>query len=100
MLMSFEVIPDLDINNLKLKKPIIQGGMGVSISMSGLASMVAKEGGVGVISSVALGLLEDNPKTSFKEGNNQMLKREIPKARFLSLLSAHKLSKSYISTIG
>jgi nitronate monooxygenase len=79
-----EVMPDLNIGNLKLKKPIIQGGMGVGISLSGLASAVANEGGIGVISSVALGLLADNPKTSFKEGNQQILKREIRKARTLT----------------
>jgi nitronate monooxygenase len=82
--MRFEEIPNLNINNLRVKKPIIQGGMGVGISMSGLASAVANEGGIGVISSVALGLLEDNPKTSFREGNKQVLKREIRKARSLT----------------
>jgi nitronate monooxygenase len=78
------IMPELNIGNLKLKKPIIQGGMGVGISMSSLASAVANEGGIGVISSVALGLLADNPKTSFKEGNQQMLKQEIRKARTLT----------------
>jgi len=81
---GYEVMPDLNINNLKLNKPIIQGGMGVGISMSGLASAVASEGGIGVISSVGLGLLEENPNTSFKEGNKIMLKREIHKARSLT----------------
>jgi len=80
----YGVMPDLTIGTLKLKKSIIQGGMGVGISMSGLASAVANEGGIGVISSVALGLLADNPKTSFKEGNQQILKREIRKARTLT----------------
>ena len=47
--MHFEEMPDLNINNLKVKKPIIQGGMGVGISLSGLASAVANEGGIGVI---------------------------------------------------
>ena len=74
-------MPNLNINKLRVKKPIIQGGMGVGISMSGLASAVANEGGIGVISSVALGLLNDNPKISFREGNKQVLIREIRKAR-------------------
>jgi len=77
-------MPDLVIDNLILKKPIIQGGMGVGISMSGLASAVAREGGIGVISSVALGLLGDNPKTGFKGGNQTILKQEIRKARSLT----------------
>ena len=79
--MHINSMPDLVIDNLILKKPIIQGGMGVGISMSGLASAVAKEGGIGVISSVALGLLGDNPKTGFKGGNQTILKQEIRKAR-------------------
>jgi nitronate monooxygenase len=82
--MCINSMPDLVIDNLILKKPIIQGGMGVGISMSGLASAVAKEGGIGVISSVALGLLGDNPKTGFKGGNQTILKQEIRKARLLT----------------
>ena len=47
----------LSIGDLKARIPIIQGGMGVGISLSGLASAVAKEGGIGVISAAGLGLL-------------------------------------------
>ena len=82
--MCINSMPALVIDNLILKKPIIQGGMGVGISMSGLASAVAKEGGIGVISSVALGLLGDNPKTGFKGSNQAVLKQEIHKARLLT----------------
>jgi nitronate monooxygenase len=82
--MQFEQMSNLTINNLIVKKPIIQGGMGVGISMSSLASAVANAGGIGVISTVGLGLLQDNPKKSFKERNQQMLKREIRKARSLT----------------
>ena len=45
------------MGNLKIDLPVIQGGMGVGISLSGLASAVANEGGVGVISCAGLGLL-------------------------------------------
>ena len=41
----------LKIGDLLARLPIIQGGMGVGISLSGLASAVANQGGVGVISS-------------------------------------------------
>ncbi|MCK4694352.1 MAG: nitronate monooxygenase, partial [Candidatus Cloacimonetes bacterium] len=44
-------IPELRIGNLIARIPIIQGGMGVGISLSGLASAVANEGGIGVIST-------------------------------------------------
>jgi NAD(P)H-dependent flavin oxidoreductase YrpB (nitropropane dioxygenase family) len=44
------------IGNREIKLPIIQGGMGVGVSLSGLAAAVANEGGVGVISCAGLGL--------------------------------------------
>lgn len=44
----------LTIGDLKARIPIIQGGMGVGISLSGLASAVANEGGIGVISAAGL----------------------------------------------
>lgn len=82
--MYLETMPNLYINNLKVRKPIIQGGMGVGISLSGLASAVANQGGIGVISSVGLGMLEDNPHKNFREKNKQRLKQEIRKARSLT----------------
>lgn len=45
------------IGNTEVKTPVIQGGMGIGISLSGLASAVANEGGIGVISCAGLGLL-------------------------------------------
>ena len=45
------------IGDLTVKLPFFQGGMGVGISLSGLASAVANEGGVGVISCAGIGLL-------------------------------------------
>ena len=46
----------LNIGELKIQVPIIQGGMGIGISLSKLASAVANMGGVGIISTVAIGL--------------------------------------------
>jgi nitronate monooxygenase len=82
--MHLEHMPELHINDLVVKKPIIQGGMGVGVSMSRLASAVANAGGIGVISSIGLGLLDKNPEKSFKKGNHIALKREIHKARSLT----------------
>ena len=45
------MLPNLKIGNLTAKYPIIQGGMGVGISLSSLAGAVAKAGGIGVISA-------------------------------------------------
>ena len=55
------------IGNIEIKTPVIQGGMGVGISLSGLASAVANEGGVGVISCAGLGLLYPKGKGSYPE---------------------------------
>ena len=82
--MHLEHMPELHINDLIVKKPVIQGGMGVGVSMSGLASAVANEGGIGVISSIGLGLLDEHPDKSFKKGNHLALKREIQRARSLT----------------
>lgn len=79
--MTFKEMPQLRIGNLVIDKPIIQGGMGVGISLSGLASAVANEGGIGVISSVALGLLDQDSQMNFKDANIHVLKNEIKKAR-------------------
>ena len=46
----------LNIGGRIARKPIVQGGMGVGISLSGLAGAVAKAGGVGLISTAQIGL--------------------------------------------
>ncbi len=71
----------LKIGNLVLEVPIIQGGMGVGISLSGLASAVANEGGAGIISSAGLGLLYKDFSSDFLEASILGLKEEIRKAR-------------------
>lgn len=71
----------LQIGNIIAKVPIVQGGMGVGISLSGLASAVATEGGIGVISSAGLGLLYRNESSNFKEASIIGLRKEIAKAR-------------------
>ena len=65
----------------EIKLPIIQGGMGVGISLSGLASAVANEGGIGVISCAGLGLLYSKFRGSYTEKCIQGLKEEIRKSR-------------------
>ena len=77
-------MPEMQIGNLKARLPIIQGGMGVGISLSGLASAVANEGGIGVIAAVGLGMLEPDFDTNFKEANVRALRNEIRRAKTLS----------------
>ncbi|MDO5570326.1 MAG: nitronate monooxygenase family protein [Bacteroidales bacterium] len=71
----------LKIGNLLAQLPIIQGGMGVGISLSGLASAVAKEGGIGVISSAGLGVLYRSHSSDYREASIYGLKEELKKAR-------------------
>jgi nitronate monooxygenase len=77
-------IKELRIGDLIAKLPIVQGGMGVGISMSGLASAVANEGGIGIIAAAAIGLFEPDCSSNFLEANVRALKREIRKARALT----------------
>ncbi len=79
--MDFKKIPKLRIGDLEATIPIVQGGMGVGISLSGLASAVANEGGIGVISAAGIGMLEPDFNRNFKEANKRALRREIKKAR-------------------
>ncbi len=46
----------LFIGNLAVRIPVIQGGMGVGISLSALAGSVAQCGGVGILSAAQIGL--------------------------------------------
>ena len=74
-------IPELQIGNLKARIPIIQGGMSVGISLSGLASAVANEGGIGVIGAAGIGMLEPDFAVNFHKANERALRKEIRKAR-------------------
>ncbi len=74
-------LPELKIGNLVSRLPIIQGGMGVGISMSGLASAVASAGGIGVIAAAMAGITESDVAKNGKEANVRALRREIRKAR-------------------
>ncbi len=71
----------IKIGSLVVAVPIIQGGMGVGISLSGLAAAVANEGGIGVISSAGLGLLYRDFSENFIKASIHGLKEEIRKAR-------------------
>lgn len=75
---------NLIIGNLKVKLPIVQGGMGIGISLSRLASSVANQGGVGVIAAAGIGMFETDYYTNFAESNIRALRKQIKKARELS----------------
>ncbi|MCD4814009.1 nitronate monooxygenase [bacterium] len=79
--MLFSKLPRLTIGRIKAKIPIIQGGMGVGISLANLASAVANCGGIGVISATGIGLLHPDASRNYRKVNLIALQDEIRKAR-------------------
>lgn len=76
--------PSLTIGNLVAQKPIVQGGMGVGISLHRLASAVASEGGIGVIAGAMIGMRELDVAQNPVAANSRALANEIRKARELT----------------
>ncbi|RGZ01164.1 nitronate monooxygenase family protein [Clostridium sp. AM58-1XD] len=71
----------LVIGDLTVKKPIIQGGMGVGISLSSLAGAVAKAGGIGIISTAQIGFREEDFAKHPQEANLRAVGKELRRAR-------------------
>jgi nitronate monooxygenase len=76
-------IPSLQIGDVTARIPIIQGGMGVRVSLAGLAAAVANEGGIGTIASVGLGDIEA-AKRDFERICREALIHELRKAKSLT----------------
>ena len=74
----------LKIGDLELKVPVVQGGMGVGISLSGLAGNVSACGGLGVISTAQIGWREPDFYEKPFEANFRAIEKEIKKARELA----------------
>lgn len=71
----------LTIGDITVPIPIIQGGMGVGVSLSNLASAVTNAGGIGVISSAQIGFRESNFSKDPNKANLVALKKEIQEAK-------------------
>uniref|UniRef100_UPI000A96AEB4 NAD(P)H-dependent flavin oxidoreductase n=1 Tax=Clostridium sp. NkU-1 TaxID=1095009 RepID=UPI000A96AEB4 len=71
----------LVIGELVASHPVIQGGMGVGISLSSLAGAVAKAGGIGIISTAQIGFREPDFKQNPLEANLRAIGQEMKKAR-------------------
>ena len=82
--MNTTKMKELIIGNLRAKLPIIQGGMGVGISLSGLAAAVANQGGIGVLAAAGIGMSEPDYYSNFAEANIRALREQIRKARKLT----------------
>ena len=74
----------LQIGDLIAERPIVQGGMGVGISLGNVAGAVAKEGGVGIISSAQIGFKEEDFENNPRLANKKAIKKEYEKARRIS----------------
>ncbi len=77
-------VEELRIGDLCAKIPVVQGGMGVGVSLSKLAGAVAAAGGVGVISTAQIGFRNPEFKTNPIETNLKAIGEEIAKARKLA----------------
>lgn len=71
----------MKIANRELELPILQGGMGVGVSLGNLAGRVASYGAMGTISAVGIGFKEDDFETNTWEANKRALNKEIQKAK-------------------
>ncbi len=73
--------PRLVIGDLVARLPIIQGGMGVGVSMASLASAVAKEGAIGVLAAVHIGITEPDFHRDPKGATQRALAKQIQEAK-------------------
>ncbi|MCD8349226.1 MAG: nitronate monooxygenase, partial [Planctomycetaceae bacterium] len=76
--MSF---PNMKFGDLTVKLPIVQGGMGVGVSMSRLASAVAEEGGIGVIAGAMIDMSDPDMAKNPVEAIIRSMQNEVRKAR-------------------
>ena len=71
----------LVIGNKIARVPMIQGGMGIGVSRGKLAGAVAKEGGIGLVSTVQVGYDEPDFREKPQECNIRVLKKHIQMAK-------------------
>ncbi len=77
-------LKSLKLGELTAKYPIIQGGMGVGISLHSLAGAVARAGGIGIISTAQIGFREPDFLKAPLEANLRAIKAEFDKARSIA----------------
>ena len=74
----------MKIGDLEVRIPVIQGGMGVGVSLFGLAGAVAAAGGVGVISTAQIGFRDPEFDRDPIACNLRAVRQEIAKAKELA----------------
>lgn len=81
--MNYRNIESFTVGDKIARIPVIQGGMGIGISLANLAAAVANEGGIGVISAAGVGMFEKRNE-DFNQNNLDGLRAEIRKAKELT----------------
>lgn len=74
----------LIVGDLVVENPVVQGGMGVGISLAGLAGAVAKAGGMGIISAAQIGFRDPEFEKNPQKANLKAIVSELRKAREIS----------------
>ncbi len=78
------MVKGIKFRNNSIDIPLIQGGMGVGISLGNLAGNVALNGGMGIISAAHPGYLRDDFRKDSISANIQGIFDEIKKAKEIS----------------
>lgn len=74
----------MKLGNRELDLPLIQGGMGVGVSMGGLAGAVAAQGAMGTLSTADAGWNEPDFAAHPQQANLRALRREVQRAKRLA----------------
>ncbi len=74
----------MKLGNRELALPLIQGGMGVGVSMGGLAGAVAAQGAMGTLSTADAGWNEPDFADHPQQANLRALRREVQRAKRLA----------------
>jgi nitronate monooxygenase len=101
-LISLKEFKPLVIKGKKIATPIIQGGMGVGVSLHPLAKAVAREGGIGIISSACLDRVvskRSNKKTSTYEAAYEEISLSKVKGGFIGINIMAALVRDYTDSV-
>lgn len=85
----------LVIGDLIVDRPIVQGGMGVGVSLSSLAGAVAAQGGIGLISTAQIGFRESDFDKAPFQANMRAIVKELERAREIA-----EKTKAAVGAIG
>lgn len=100
-------IGPLKLGDISVKYPVIQGGMGIGVSLGGLAGAVAREGGIGIISAAQIGYREPDFDRDPRGANLRAIAAEYGRAREIAprgvigfnLMVAMKYYEDYVKEV-